>query len=75
MNPFNIRVLLEAKDLKELYRLQYLARAINRIEYQFTDIKRDSKGYYCCFFADIKEYKDPTSLTEQEMMVVEDFTK
>jgi len=75
LNPFSIRVSLEAKTRKELYRLQYLAQALNNMKFHFTSIQRDSKGYWVDFGVDIREYKDPTGLTEEEILTIEGFNK
>jgi len=45
------------------------------MKFHFTSIQRDSKGYWVDFGVDIREYKDPTGLTEEEILTIEGFNK
>ncbi|MEE8323964.1 MAG: hypothetical protein V3R57_10110 [Candidatus Bathyarchaeia archaeon] len=70
-----IPIALVADDLRGLFRLCYLNNVLNQTKYNYglpanelSDGKRE-----IWFYGDIKDWKDPSDLTDEELFVLDSF--
>lgn len=69
-----IPIYLDAKDRDELIRLEYLNNQINGQKYNYNaPVQIKDGSYEVWFFADIKEWKDPSKLTKDEINIMRKF--
>ena len=67
----NVNIFLRGKTAEDLVKLQLANNALNGIQYKYQTPMKDGASWVVWFFADIREWKDPSKASKD----VIDFAK
>ena len=69
-----IQIYLEGNTKDDIIRLQYLNNQVNAIKYNYVPpIEQKNGKWVVWFYADIKDWTDPTELNEEEISFLRKF--
>lgn len=69
-----IQIFLSGENEDEIVRLQFLNNQLNGVKYNYTPPAEKQDGSWIVwFYADIKEWKDPKELNEDEIQMLRKF--
>jgi len=74
-NLESVNIFLSAKTPEEIVGLQILNNAINGIEYHYQTPMKDGDKWIIWFFADVKDWIDPSKTNEETKRFVEGLNK
>jgi len=72
-NLEHVPIFLEANDKTALVRLMILNNNMNGAKYNYMSPFKDGSSWIVWFYADVKKWKDPSNLSEDEIKAIERF--
>lgn len=65
-----IPMYLEAKTREELMRLMWANNYANHMKFNYMEPRLENKKYIVWFYADLKDYRPPEPMTDEELKTV-----